>query len=82
MKNGNKLTFSGDLFHTMTECPELSRFLTIPEPIIPRPRNPNLRLDGLMFLSLRDSLMLVRSSEGVSWKLGNPYHFSHYFNIF
>lgn len=43
------LTLSGDLFQTITLCPEFKRFLTIPDPILPKPMNPNFKLDGLTF---------------------------------
>ena len=60
-------TLSGDLFHTMTEWPEFSRFLTIPEPIIPRPRNPNFSAEGRMFFSFSVCDTLSTSSGGVIW---------------
>ena len=40
-------------FQTVTLCPELSRFLTIPDPMIPSPSKPNLRVEAWMSLSLR-----------------------------
>jgi hypothetical protein len=58
-------TLSGDLFHTMTELPEFSRFLTIPEPIIPGPRNPNFSAEGRMFFSFSVCDTLSTSSGGV-----------------
>jgi len=41
-----QLTLSGDRFHTITLCPELRRFLTTPDPMIPSPKNPKVRVDG------------------------------------
>lgn len=61
------LTLSGDLFHTITEWPELRRFLTIPEPIIPRPRNPNLSAEGSMFFCFNVCDTLSTSKGGVIW---------------
>merc|ERR1719342_812531 len=49
----NSSFFSAVRFQTVTLCPELSRFLTIPDPMIPSPRKPNLRVEAWMSLSLR-----------------------------
>jgi hypothetical protein len=61
------LTLSGDLFQTMTEWPELRRFFTIPDPMIPRPRNPNLSADGSMFFCFSVCETLSTSKGGVIW---------------
>lgn len=58
-------------FQTITECPELRRFLTIPEPIMPSPRKPNFNCEGRMFFSLRVLETFSRSSGGVSCKILN-----------
>ena len=55
-------TFSTVLFHTVTVWPELSRFLTMPLPMMPRPRNPKLNLLGWMSFSLNIWLL-------VTWRL-------------
>ena len=44
--------------------PELIRFLTIPLPMMPSPKNPKLRFDGLMSLSFKVLDELVRSNDG------------------
>jgi len=36
------ITLATVRFHTVTSCPDLSRLLTMAEPIVPRPRNPIL----------------------------------------
>lgn len=59
-------TFSGVRFHTMTECPELRRFFTIPAPIMPSPRKPNFSIEGIMFFSLRVCVTPAMSKGGVS----------------
>lgn len=61
------LTFSDDLFHTITLCPLLRRFLTIPDPMMPRPRNPNFNPEGSIFLSFKVWLTLPTSKGGVSY---------------
>ena len=52
-------TFSTVLFHTVTVWPELSRFLTMPLPMMPRPRNPKLSLLGWMSFSLNIWLLVT-----------------------
>jgi hypothetical protein len=52
----------------MTAWPEFSRFLTIPEPIIPRPRNPNFSAEGRMFFSFSVCDTLSTSNGGVIWR--------------
>jgi hypothetical protein len=52
----------------MTEWPEFRRFLTIPEPIIPRPRNPNFSAEGRMFFSFSVCDTLSTSNGGVIWQ--------------
>lgn len=59
-------TLSGDLFQTMTVCPELIKFFTIPDPMMPSPRKPNLSDDGFMFFSFKVFETLERSKVGVS----------------
>merc|ERR1719319_336588 len=54
-------TFSTVLFHTVTVWPELSRFFTMPEPMMPRPRNPKFSLLGWMSFSLSIWLLVTRS---------------------
>ena len=61
-----RLTFSVVRFQTMTLWPELSRFLTMPEPMMPRPRKPNLSDDAVTFFSLSVCVMRSTSSGGVS----------------
>jgi hypothetical protein len=51
----------------MTEWPELRRFFTMPDPIIPRPRNPNLSADGSMFFCFSVCETLSTSKGGVIW---------------
>ena len=55
------VTFSTVLFQTVTVWPELSRFFTIPLPMIPRPRKPKFSLLGWMSFSLRIWLLVTRS---------------------
>ena len=62
-------TFSVVRFQTITLWPELSRFLTIPEPIMPNPRKPNLSVDGWTFFSFRVWETRSTSSGGVSLKI-------------
>ena len=40
------------------------RFLTIPLPMIPSPKNPKFSVDGLMSLSIKIFDDVVRSKEG------------------
>lgn len=61
-----KLTLAGVLFQTITECPEWIKFLTIPDPIIPRPKNPNFNWDGDISLSLSVLVIFSKSIGGVS----------------
>ena len=56
-------TFSTVLFHTVTVWPELSRFLTMPLPMMPRPRNPKLSLLGWMSFSLNIWLLVTWRDE-------------------
>lgn len=48
----------------ITLCPEFNRFLTIPDPIFPKPMNPNLNLDGMIFFSNKALDIVVISNEG------------------
>ena len=61
------LTFSCVLFQTITLCPLFSRFLTIPLPIIPRPRNPNFKSEACIFLSFKVWEIFSTSKGGVTW---------------
>ncbi len=63
-----RLTLSGVLFHIVTECPEFSKFFKIPQPIFPKPRNPNFNFDGDIFFSFNVSETLVTSMGCSSWK--------------
>lgn len=60
------LTLSDVRFQTITECPEFSRFLTMPEPIIPSPKKPNFKGDGRIFFSFNVWETLSTSNGGVS----------------
>jgi len=50
----------------ITSCPEFNRFLTIPDPIFPKPRNPNFKGDGVMFFSNKALDIVVISNGGSS----------------
>ena len=52
----------------LTLWPELMRFFTIPEPIMPRPRKPKESFDASMFLFFNASDMLFMSIVGESLK--------------
>jgi len=56
------ITLSGVRFQMLTLCPEFNKFLTIPDPILPKPMNPNDNFDGtifLVFITLDISLTLA-----------------------
>lgn len=60
------LTLESVLFHTMTWWPEFSKFLTMPLPMMPRPRNPNFMVLAWIFFSSKVSEMFCKSSGGAS----------------
>jgi len=39
-KHADIITLATVRFHIVTSCPDLSRLLTMAEPMVPRPRNP------------------------------------------
>ena len=63
------LTLSEVRFQTCTLWPELSRFLTIPEPMTPRPSTPKRSSEGWMFFCFRAAEGCSTSSGGVSWRV-------------
>jgi hypothetical protein len=66
----------------MTEWPELRRFFTIPDPIIPRPRNPNLSADGNMFFCFSVCETLSTSKGGVIWHKKKAQIFKKIFKLY
>ena len=43
-------TFAAVLFHTVTSCPDLMRFIHMPWPMMPKPIKPIFRGVGMIFL--------------------------------
>lgn len=63
----NFSVFSCVRLKTQTEWPELSKFLTMPLPIIPKPMKPNLLVDGVIFLDKSVSETVVTSNSSTSF---------------
>lgn len=53
-------------FQTQTLCPEFNKFLTMPLPMIPRPRKPKVNDDGLIFFDLSVVETFPTSISGAS----------------
>jgi hypothetical protein len=59
-------TFCDDLFHKLTLCPELIRFMTTLDPILPSPIKPKAIEEAEMFLFFKSTDTLFKSSLGES----------------
>lgn len=59
-------TFLSVLVQMFTLCPELIKFLTIPDPMMPNPKNPKDSVEASMFLFFKFSDTLFMSIFGVS----------------
>lgn len=59
-------TFCDDLFQRFTRCPELIKFITTLDPILPRPMKPKAIDDAEIFLFFKSTETLFKSIFGDS----------------